>query len=301
LHSKKKILINHLKIIEIFIDCDNFSIEFENYLSKTSLPKSKHASNKPKICNSEIMTILMLYHMSGMKCFQYFYIHIAKKNLLDYFPNLPSYNRFVELEERVLMHLFVFVNTIRTGEETGISIVDSKHIKACHNRRIHQHKVFSGIAQRGKTSTGWFYGIKLFLIINSRGELIRANLTAGNIADNNFELLVKLFKNVKGLMIGDKGFLSSKVFQECYEHGLKIITKLRGNMKNKLMDMQEKLLLKKRGIIECIFDLLMTICDIDHTRHRNPKNAFCNIFAGLAAYSYLEKKPSIGSKYLKIN
>jgi len=261
----------------------------------------KHSFHKPKLQPSEVMTIQILYHLSGSKCFEYFYTYIALKQLRAYFPSLPSYNRFVELQGRNWHYLFAFVNTVRTGEDTGVSIVDSKHLKACHNRRIKSNKVFRGIAQRGKTSTGWFYGMKLFLIINSNGEVMRATLTAGNVADNNFEHLKKLFQNFKGLMIGDKGFLSSKVFNEFLEKGLKLITKLKSNMKNKLMDKTEKFLLRKRGIIECIFDILMTICDIDHTRHRSPKNAFCNIFAGLAAYSYYERKPSIHSKLLKIN
>lgn len=162
-------------------------------MNKKLLPISKHSYNKARISPSEVMTIQILYHLSGYKCFEYFYTQAALKFLKVYFPMLPFYNRFVELQGRNWHYLFAFVNTVRTGEETGVFIVDSKHLKVCHNRRIKSHKVFDSIAQRGKTSTGWFYGMKLFLVINSQGEIMRASMTSGNIADNNFDHLLCLF------------------------------------------------------------------------------------------------------------
>lgn len=290
-------LIDQDKITRIFYECDEFCREFEEYMKSKAIGKGRKS---PNIYASEVMTILILYHLSGMKCFQYFYHHIVEKKLRVDFPVLPSYNRFVELEPRVFLQLFLFVNYANPHHEKGVYIVDSKHLKVCHNRRIHSHKVFKGIAQRGKTSVGWFYGIKLFLIVNLKGEVMRATVAAGNVADNSFEYMKTLFAEFKGVIMGDKGFLSSKAFTYFFENGLKILTKLKNNMKNKLMDMNEKLMLKKRGLIECIFDLLVTICDIDHTRHRSPQNAFCNLFAGLAAYNYLERKPSIFNKTLSI-
>jgi hypothetical protein len=71
-------------------------------------------------------------------------------------------------------------------------------------------------------------------------------------------------------------------------------------MKNKLMLMDEKLLLAKRGMIESALDIMMTVCDIDHTRHRSPINAMVNLFAGLSAYTYLDKLPSVFAKKLQL-
>lgn len=281
------------KLIEIFIECDDFCKEFNPLFERLLLPKSKYASRKPTIAESEMMTILILYHLSGSKCFQYFYEQVIWKRLKSYFPAAPSYHRFVELQKRVCFHLFCFLHSWRKGNENGVYYVDSKKLPACDNRRIHQHRVFDGIAQRGKTSTGWFFGLKLFLVINAHGEIIRATVAPGNVADNNFEFITRFFKQLKGVIYGDKGFLSGKIFEHCWERGAKVITKIKQNMKNKLMEIEQKLFLNKRGVIESVFDLLMTICDIDHTRHRSPQNAITNLFAGLVAFSYFERKPSI--------
>ena len=151
------------------------------------------------------------------------------------------------------------------------------------------------MAERGKSSTGWFYGFKLFLIINPWGEIVRVHLTKGNVADNNFSLLKNLLKGLRGKVFADKGFIT-KYFSFFQKEGLTIVTKIRNNMKNKLVTMEDKILLTKRGIIESAFDIMMTICDIEHTRHRSPVNAFTHLIAGLTAYTYLDKLPSVISK-----
>ncbi len=118
-------------------------------------------------------------------------------------------------------------------------------------------------------------------------------ITPASIADNNFEMMKKIFKNIKGYVFADKGFLSKIAFEHFYHLGLKIVTTIRKNMKNKLMPMYEKLCRMKRGVIESVNDILMTICDIDHTRHRSPINAIAHAYAGVAAYTYLDQLPSI--------
>jgi len=292
---------NEAKLVEIFIDCDDFYKEFEQTFQQMVLPLKHPKGNRtPGICESEMMSIVIYYHLSGMKCFQYYYEQIISKSLRSYFPKAPSYNRFVELMPRCFILLFVFLHRLRRGTETGIYFADSKKLAVCHTLRIFYHRVFKGIAQRGKTSTGWFYGLKLFLVVNCFGQIMQCTVTAGNVADNNESLLKKFFRHLKGKLWGDKGFISPKVFQHCFSEGLKIITGIRSNMKNKLMDMQEKLLLKKRGMIESVLDIMMTVCDIDHTRHRSPINAMVNLFAGLNAYTYLDKLPSVFAKKLKL-
>ena len=292
-------IINTAKIIEIFYDCDEFCKKFNIEFNKLLLSsKSIKSVNRPSLSESEIITILIFYHLSGMKCFQYYYEDIILDRLKEYFPKAVSYNRFIELIPRVFIHIMMFINSKRIGKETGIYYVDSKKLPVCHNLRIHSHKVFKGIAQRGKTSTGWFYGLKLFLVINQYGQIIKFLFTPANIADNNANMLYKLFDMLKGKAFGDRGFITRKTFENLLKRGLKLVTGIRRNMKNKLMEIQEKFLLAKRGIIECIYDLLMTICDIDHTRHRSPVNAFVHIMGGLAAYSYFDKLPNIFKRNL---
>lgn len=181
------------------------------------------------------------------------------------------------------------------GKTTGISFIDSTTLDVCHNRRIDSHKVFDGIAERGKSSTGWFYGFKLHITTNEYGEILSFYITPGNVDDRNIDLIEKLTKNLFGKLFGDKGYLSQPVFTRLYEKGITLITKVRKNMKNKLMNIEDKLLLRKRAIIESVNDFLKNICQIEHTRHRSFINFLVNVVSGVAAYSFFQKKPSINN------
>lgn len=287
-------VINTSKLIEIFFECDEFCIEFTpNYQQHLFPLRLAKSHNRPIMTESEMMAIVIFYHLSGMSCFEYYYKNLILHTLKSYFPQAVSYNRFIELMPRILIYTWAFVNCKRAGEETGTYFVDSKKLVACHNLRIYSHKVFKNIAQRGKSSTGWFYGLKLFAVINQFGQLIRFAVTSGNIADNNDEFMVKFLDGLKGKVFGDRGFISSKIFEPLYKKGCQLVTGIRANMKNKLMDFGDKVLLRRRGIIESVFDILTTVCNIEHTRHRSPINAMVNLFAGLAAYSYLDRQPTL--------
>ncbi len=153
--------------------------------------------------------------------------------------------------------------------------------------------MFASNARRGKTSTGWFFGFKLFIVINAYGELIRTFITPANQADNNVKTIRRLFKGLTGFIYADKGFINQNMVAEFINKGLRIVTGIRTNMKNKLVEMNHKLLLKKRGVIESVNDILKTVCDIEHTRHRSPVNMLVNTYAALVAYTWLERKPNI--------
>lgn len=156
-----------------------------------------------------------------------------------------------------------------------------------------KHKVFKGIAKRGKTSTGWFYGLKLHLIVNHMGEIISIWLTPGNVADNNKDVVLKMCCNLYGKLFGDKGYISQKLFGELFANGIRLFTTLKRNMKNRLVNIEDRLFVLKRGVVESVIELLKSACDIDHTRHRSPVNAIVNIWAAIAAYCFFERKPSI--------
>jgi hypothetical protein len=286
------------KLIEIFCSCDDFCLLIKK-CQQTQLSNSPYRkpTREPELSESEMMTIVIFYHLSGFKCFEYYYQQlIIKGSLKSYFPKAVSYERFVALMPRCIPLIYLYTILCRCGQKTDIYYADSKKLPVCDNRRIHQNRVFADCADRGKSSTGWFYGFKLFLIVNQYGQVMRCQLRPASKADNNYEWMLKFFKGLKGKLFTDKGFISSKAFEELYSNGLKMITGIRRNMKNKLVDMQEKLLHKKRGMIESVNDILMTVCDIDHTRHRSPLNFIVNLFAGVAAYTFLDKLPSIFSK-----
>jgi Transposase DDE domain len=285
------------KLIEIFCEADDFCQLHQEYLQVHGLPSNldscSKAGRKAQLSSSEVMCILLFYPLSGMKNFQYYYQRMVEPCLQDYFPGLVSYTRFVELISQHWQEMWMFTQ-YKTNQSlrTGHYYIDSKKLPVCHNRRIHQHKVFSGMASRGKSSTGWYYGLKLHLVINHLGQVVSFLLTTGAKADNNHKALELLLKDLKGTCYGDKGYISS-LFEKFYQGGLQLITKTRKNMKQLLLNLSDALMLRKRGIIESVNDILMTVCDIEHTRHRSPINAITHILASLGAYCYLEHKPSL--------
>lgn len=281
---------NENKLIEIFVFADDYCKLLDQWLQDKG---GRRPSFRGGLSISEILTILIFYHHSGFKCFEYYYRRMVLGGLSSYFPRAVSYKRFLNLIPRSFNHLYVLAS-IRClmAQRTGIYFTDSKKLPVCHNRRIHSHQVFKGQAQRGKSSTGWFFGFKLHLVINNLGQVVQFLITPANMADNNKAVLSHQFEGLKGCCFGDKGYLT-KLFEHFYDQGLKIVTRLRHNMKNQLMGLSEKLWLIKRAVIESVNDILKTVCDIDHTRHRSPVNAFVHLFGGLLAYSFFDDKPMV--------
>lgn len=280
------------KLLEIFMAIDDFCISLENW--KQNQPQLYHAVTRhPDMSDSEMMTVLIFYQWSGYKCFQYYYEHLVAIDLRSDFPKQVSYPRFVALIPRLLPGLYLFLqwNTL-LSRRTGCYFIDSKKLPVCHNRRIHNHKVFVEYARRGKSSTGWFYGFKVHLVINQTGQLVSVMFTPGNIADNNHKVLQHLLSKLKGQCFGDKGYLT-KLFEEFYKQGLQLITKVRTKMKNQLMPLSDKIKLRKRAIIESVNDILTSVFDLEHTRHRSPINAMAHMISALIAYCFYKDKPAV--------
>ena len=281
-----------MSLLELFIDVDDFwKVCFPIWKQQLLADGSIKRMREPQLSMSEIMTIIVHFHQSHYRNFKAYYIQHVQVNLRSAFPDLVSYNRFVELMPRALIPLLAYLRG-RKGVCTGISFVDSTPLKVCHNRRIKRHRVFAGLAERGKTSMGWFFGFKLHLIVNDQGEVLAFQLTPGNVDDR--KPVPKMSEKLFGKLFADRGYISKALFQQLYDEGLMLITTIRKNMKNKLMLLEDKLMLRKRSIIETINDQLKNISQIEHTRHRSFANFIVNLLAGLIAYSLQEKKPSIG-------
>ena len=280
-----------LDIVALFYDLDKFAVEFEPLLLRHLVGDGKRRRNRPgRMHLSEVMTILVLFHDSDYRTFKHFYLRHVCQHLRGEFPRLVSYNRFVERVPRALVALACYLRT-RLAACTGVSFVDSTPLRVCHNARINGHKVMKGLAARGKTSTGWFYGFKLHLVVNDRGELLDLCFTPGNTDDRQpvDELAADLF----GRLFGDKGYISKELFGRLFARGLRLVTRIKSNMKNCLMPLFDKLLLRKRAIIETIIDRLKNVCQVEHSRHRSPINYFADVIAGLVAYTYGQKLPSL--------
>jgi hypothetical protein len=280
-----------MNILPIFCDIDDFCLFFEPVWQQRLLSeKARQRQRASTLCLSEVMTIIVLFHTSSYRNFKSYYIEYVMKHLLWAFPRLPSYNRFVELKPSALVPLCGYLQT-RKGRCSGISFVDSTSLKVCHNRRIHSHKVFRGCAKRGKSSVDWFFGSKLHLVTNDCGELLNLRLTPGNVDDRR--PVPELVKELFGKLFGDKGYISQTLFETLFEEGVQLVTKLRAKMKNRLILMFDKIMLRKRAIIESVTDQLKNISQIEHSRHRSVSNCFVNLLAGLIAYTFREKKPSL--------
>jgi hypothetical protein len=278
----------------IFYHVDNFCKELSEHVEKAALLGGKKQSGPlSSLSQSEAMTILIYFHHSGKRNFKDYYKTYIRGFLAQAFPCAPSYNRFIELIPRSVLPLYIFMNYCRLGTVTGISFIDSTSLHVCHNLRIRSNKVFKGIAARGKTSTGWFYGFKLHLVINERGEILAFDITAGNVDDRNISVIKKVTKHLYGRLFGDKGYISADLFRQLYSKGIRLFTRLKKKMQNMLLTLEDKVLLSKRGIIESVNDILKNQCQIEHTRHRSPINFLGHLVAGLVAYSFRDKKPSL--------
>jgi hypothetical protein len=281
-------------LLELFCDVDDFCQAFVPIWQKKQLDAGKIQRQRERSLRiSEIMTILIHFHQSHYRDFKAYYTGYVQERLRTEFPGLVSYTRFVEFIPSVLIPLCVYLRQSCLGICTGISFMDSTSLAVCKNQRIHAHKVFAGLAQRGKTSTGWFFGFKLHLIFNDRGELLSLMLTPGNIDDR--KPVPQLAKDLFGKLFADKGYISKQLFEELLRtFNVQLITGIRSNMQNVLMPLMDKILLRKRAIVETIIDQLKNISQIEHSRHRSPINFLVNLICGLIAYCCQPRKPSLG-------
>ena len=286
-------------LLELFVHVDDFYQAFlptmkQHVLSSGAIKRHRERS----LAVSEVMTILIHFHQSHYRNFKAYYCEHVLPHLRSEFPGLVSYTRFVDFIPSALIPLCAYFRQSCLGDCTGVSFIDSTSLDVCLNQRIASHKVFAGLAGRGKTSTGWFFGFKLHLVINDRGELLNVRLTPGNVDDR--KPVPKLVRKLFGKVFGDKGYISQPLYELLRQtFGIQLVTKLRSNAKNRLpMSLMDRILLRKRAIIECVIDQLKNISQIEHSRHRSVTSFLVNILCGLIAYTRQPKKPSLGREAL---
>lgn len=279
------------KITEIFYLSDEFCNIFFAAIKSNLIGNAP--KRKPRMSESEVITIMTLFHLGGFRNFKHFYEYYVKKHLTSEFPKTVSYNRFTELMQAAVLPMTLMLKTCCLGESTGISFVDSTPIRVCKNKRIKRNKVFKGIAEVGKSTMGYFYGFKLHLIVNDKGEILNFVITQANVDDREPLKNERFVKKITGKLYGDKGYISKEITNMLFIDGLHLITTIRNNMKNCLMELKDKIMLRKRSVIETINDELKNMCQVEHSRHRSFGNFITNILSGLIAYSFFPKKPSI--------
>ena len=280
-----------MRILDLYCSVDAFWQQFAPLWAHQQVANGRRRRRATRLHPSEIMTILILFQQSGYRTFKGFYTHYVHVHLRAEFPQLVSYTRFVDLMPRVLLPLAISLHT-QLGACTGISFVDATALAVCRNPRIAQHKVFGTDARRGKTTMGWFYGFKLHLVVNDRGELLAFCLTPGTVDDP--QPVPRLVCRLFGTVFGDRGYISQPLADELLvQHGIHLVTNARKNMRARLLSVTDTLLLRKRALIESVNDQLKNVCRIEHTRHRSPSNFLAHLLAGLVAYCHVPKKPSL--------
>lgn len=282
-------------LVELFCDVDDFCQVFVPTMDKKLICNGVQTRKRARsLTISEIMTILIHFHQSHYRNFKAYYLEYVLPRLKGEFPGLVSYTRFVDYIPSALIPLCAYFKTACLGNCTGISFIDATSLDVCLNQRIASHKVFAGLAERGKTSTGWFFGFKLHLVINDRGELLNVTLTPANVDDR--KPVPNLVRKLFGKIFGDKGYISKPLYELLRQTvGVQLITKLKSNSKNRLpMELMDRILLRKRAIVESVIDQLKNISQIEHSRHRSVGNFLVNLICGLIAYAHQPKKPSLG-------
>lgn len=286
-----------MELVSLFYLIDEFCKEYEPQWRQSLVENSLcQRQRKSRLSLPDVLTITVFFHLSGYRMFKWYYERevLGQGFTASCFPSAVSYNQFLELMGNSLVplgHCLLWLCSLST--KTGIQFIDSTSIVVCSNLRINRHKVFQASAARGHTSEGWFFGFKLHIIVNDRGELLAVRVTPGNMADANKAIVTGLAKGLSGKLYGDKGYLSKELFEQLWQQGLQLVTNIRRNMKQRLLPLWDKLMLRKRFIIETINDHLKNNEQIEHSRHRSFTNFSVNLLAGLIAYQLQPKKPQI--------
>jgi hypothetical protein len=288
-----------MNLLELYCQVDEFIKIFLPEWNKNLIAEGKKKRNRPsRLSPSEIITILINFHQSHYRNFKAYYLLYVSIHLTKEFPELLSYKRFVALIPTVFAPLCAYLQS-RKASTKGIAFIDSTPIIVCHPKRIRSHKVFKGVAEIGKTTKGWFYGFKLHLICNHQGELVSCQITPGNVDDR--APVLDMTESLFGKLFGDKGYISQKLFEELFAKGLQLITGIRETMKNKLMPLFDKIILRKRPLIESLNNQIKNVFQIEHTRHRSIVNGFVNMIAALVAFTYHENKPKLNISSDELN
>ncbi|GHV52621.1 hypothetical protein FACS1894181_15860 [Bacteroidia bacterium] len=156
--------------------------------------------------------------------------------------------------------MVVFLQMCCLGKCTGIPFIDSTPIRVCRIKREHSHKVFKGMVAKGKSTAGWFFGFKLHLAVNGKGEIIRFQLSQANVDDREPLKNKRFYEKIFGKLFVGRGYISQNLFDMLFVENIHLITRLKKNMKNALMLIHDKIIPGERAIIETINDQLKNIC-----------------------------------------
>jgi hypothetical protein len=260
---------------------DNFCKIFNEWEKAKLLPSNKIRHRAGSLSLAELLSIVLYFYLSPCKDFKNYYLYFLPAKYPDYF-KLVGYSRIIQLWPSLVLPLVILMHQLK-GETTGIYFIDSTKLQICHNKRTSSNKVFGKKARMGKSSYGWFMGYKLHLIINNKGEIMAIKITKGNKSD--LSCVSALTQGLQGKLFGDKGYISKDLFDKLMHRDLRLFTGIRKDMKNHLLELEDKILLRKRTLIESVFNVLKNRMHLEHTRHRSPLNFLVHILACIISYA----------------
>jgi len=268
-------------IITVYYLVDNFCKIYEEWIEHRLLSTNQQRHRIGKLSLAELMTIVIYFYLSPCKDFKNYYLYYLPHKYKSYF-NLPCYSRIVQLWPRLILPLSIILQLLR-GEDTGTYFIDSTKLSICHAKRTSSNRVFGKIAKVGMSSYGWCMGFKLHLIINNKAEIIAIKITKANRAD--LSVLESITQKITGKIFGDKAYICKELWFKLYSRNLRMITNIRKDMKNYLLELEDKAMLRKRSLIESVFNILKNRMNLEHTRHRSPVNFLVHILACVTSYA----------------
>lgn len=268
-------------IITVYYLIDNFCKIYEEWTRYNLLSTNQQRYRIGKLSLAELITIVIYFYLSPCKDFKNYYLYYLPHKYKGYF-NLPCYSRIVQLWPRLILPLSIMLQLLR-GEDTGTYFIDSTKLSICHAKRTSSNRVFGKIAKVGMSSYGWFMGFKLHLIINNKAEIIAIKITKANRTD--LSVLESITQKITGKVFGDKAYICKELWFKLYSRNLRMITNIRKDMKNYLLELEDKAMLWKRVLIESVFNILKNRMNLEHTRHRSPVNFLVHILACVTSYA----------------
>jgi hypothetical protein len=260
--------------------CQAFDPHWEALLLRQVAQPGKKRGPQAGLADSETMTILVVCHSSQFSNFKAFHEGVALTLLRSALPKAPCYARFIALTHHVWVPLTVFLLT-RMGRKTGIYCVDSTPLPVCQPRRINRHKVCAGLAGRGKTSAGWFFGFKRHLVLNHERQIVALALAPGNVNDATPAL--QLTRDLIGKLFGDKGCVGKDPAHRLLRRGPVLMTRVRRTMKRLPVSLLDTALLNGRNIVETIIGHIKEFSSLRLPKHRSVPNAFTHLTAAIVA------------------
>jgi hypothetical protein len=272
-------------LITLFVTIDTFFKTLTPKAKKKYLPLRHKRGRKPLLSTSELITLALFRYYVGISDVKHYHKFLLS-HYATWFPKrIPNYQNFNAQLNQITPIVIVLLQWIMYAtrrKQDSLHFLDASSVKVCHNKRIPSHKVCKGLAKRGKTTMGWFFGFKMHAVCNSIGQLVSLIVTPGNTDDRKFVL--KLLKGIKGLVIADAGYVSKKLMQELFENGILFVTDVKKSMK-RLMSEAEHALLKLRQRVEIMFSVIKYRYKAEASVARSPLGFFSRFFLAVLAFA----------------